>query len=126
MKTKTLISVITAGILGTLSNVNGGNTPVVPVIAISQAPEASTAPAASLFDAPAPPTGLTVAPASAATLAAIPPNSPRGYYTNGTTRGYYVNLNAPDRATNQSDADMIYRHTNNSVSINAPKMATSQ
>jgi hypothetical protein len=123
MKTKTLISVITAGILGTLSNVNGGNTPVV---AISQASEASTAPAASLFDAPAPPTGLTVAPASAANLAAIPPNSPRGYYTNGTTRGYYVNLNAPDWATNQSDADMIYRHTNNSVSVNTLKMATTK
>ena len=126
MKTKTLVSIITAGILGTLANANGDDIPVAPVVAVAMAPPAPTAPTASSPGAPAPPTGLTVTAATPATLAAIPTGSPGGYYTNGEIRGYYININSPYWATNQSYGDLVYRHTNNLFSMNAPKMGTNQ
>ncbi|HXC36032.1 MAG TPA: hypothetical protein VNV43_09175 [Candidatus Acidoferrales bacterium] len=126
MKTKTLVSIIAAGILGTLADVNGDITPVAPAVAIAKAPRAPRAPIASSPSAPAPPAGLTVTAASPATLAAIPAGSPGGYYTNGTTRGYYININSPYWATNRSYGDLVYRHTNNSFSMNPPKTGTNQ
>ncbi|HXC37062.1 MAG TPA: hypothetical protein VNV43_14385 [Candidatus Acidoferrales bacterium] len=126
MKAKTLISIIIAGILGTLADVNGGNTPVAPAVAIPKAPRAPTAPIASSPGAPGQPTGLRVTAASPATLAAIPPDSPGGYYTNGTTRGCYININSPYWATNQSYGDLVYRHRTNSFSLNPPKTGTNQ
>jgi hypothetical protein len=126
MKTKILISIIAAGILGTLADVNGGNTLVAPAVAIPIVPHALTAPIASSPGAPGPPTGLRVTAASPATLAAIPPDSPGGYYTNGTTRGCYININSPYWATNQSYGDLVYIHTTNSFHMNPPKTGTNQ
>jgi hypothetical protein len=117
MKTKTLILIITAGILGTLVNVNGDDTPVAPAVAVVMAPQAPTTLTVSSPGAPAPPTGLRVVAASPATLAAIPSDSPGGYYTNGEIRGFYINVNSPYWATNQSYGDIIYRHTTNSLPI---------
>ncbi|HEV2331312.1 MAG TPA: hypothetical protein VGY56_21225 [Verrucomicrobiae bacterium] len=121
MKTKTLISIFTAGILGTLADANGDITPATPAVAIAKAP---TVPAASSPSAPAPPAGLTVTAASPATLAAIPPGSPGGYYTNGTTRRYYININSPYWATNRSYGGLVYRHTTNSFYMDPPKTGT--
>ncbi len=126
MKTKILISMITVGILGTLADVNGDDTSAAPAVALAIAPQTPTAPIASSSSAPAPPTGLTLTAASPATLAAIPPGSPGGYYTNGTTRGCYININSPYWATNQSYGDLVYRHTNISFAMNAPKTGTNQ
>ena len=126
MKTKPLISIITAGILGTLADINGGATPVVPVVAIATAPQPPTAPTASSPSALAPPAGLRVIVPPAATLAAIPTDSPAGYYMSGEIRGYYININSPYWATNQSYGDFVYRHTNNSVYVNASKKGTNQ
>lgn len=124
VKTKILVSIVIGGILGTLVDVNGGITPVAPVVAIATPP----APIASSPGAPAPPMGLTISAASPATLAAIPPDSPGGYYTNGTTCGCYINVNSPYWATNQSYDGLVYRHVNitNSFSVNLPKTGTNQ
>jgi hypothetical protein len=99
---------------------------VAPAVAMPMAPRAPTAPITSSPGAPGQPTGLRVTAASPATLAAIPPDSPGGYYTNGTTRGYYININSPYWATNRSYGDLVYRHTNNSFSMNPPKTGTNQ
>jgi hypothetical protein len=123
MKTKKLISIITAGILGILADANGGDTLVAPAVTAPQAPAALTASSPS---APAPPTGLTMTAAPEPTLAAIPSNSPGGYYTNGAICGYYININSPYWATNQSYGDMIYSRTNNAFSMDAPKSGTNQ
>ena len=126
VKTKTLVSIVIGGILGTFADVNGDDTPAAPAVAIATAPLAPTAPTASSPSAPAPPTGLRVTAPSPATLAAIPPDSPGGYYTNGTTRGCYININSPYWATNQSYDGLVYRHTTNSFHMNPPKTGTNQ
>jgi hypothetical protein len=124
MKTKTVSSIIAAGILGALADVHGDITPGAPAVAIAKAPKAPTAPIASSPSATASPTGFTVAPASPATLAAIPPGSPAGYYTNGTTRGCYIDVSSPYWATNQSYGGVVYRHISNSFSMNPPETGT--
>ena len=128
MATKTLISIIAAVILGTLADVNGGATPVVPPVAIATAPQPPTGPTASSPSAPAPPTGLTMTALFPANPAAILPDSPGGYFTNGSTRWYYIKINSPYWATNQTYGDIVYRHTNNSfaMSLNPPKTGTNQ
>jgi hypothetical protein len=128
VKTKTLVSIITVGILGSLVDVNGDNTPVAPTVAVALAPQVPTAPIASSPSAPAPTMGLTITAASPATLAAIPPDSPGGYYTNGTTRGCYINVNSPYWATNQSYNGLVYKHVDitNPFYLNPPKTGTNQ
>ncbi|HXB59123.1 MAG TPA: hypothetical protein VNU95_06145 [Candidatus Acidoferrales bacterium] len=129
VKTKTIILIVTAGFLGALTDVNAGDTTVAPAVAVAAAPQAPTALTASTTSsagAPLPPTGLTVCAAPAPTLAAIPSNCPGGYYTNGDVRGYYINVNSPYWATNQTYGDISYCRTNNLFTTDVPKVGTNQ
>jgi hypothetical protein len=118
---------ITAGILGTLADVNGDDTNLASTIdipGIPLAPQAPTPPTASSPGAPAPPTGLRVLAAPPATLAAIPSDRPAGYYVSGGIRGYYINVNSPYWVTNQSYGDFAYKRTTNSLAMNPPEIGT--